>query len=113
MSVFTSVYSQIFTEVAVLADKYLHAGYTVVSSEDKEKYSQKAIETYLLISSILQDVVYAQNKQNIDFSFVEAILSPELDYFKRMYFVNNYERKEWRDVTNSAHNPANKIGFKK
>ena len=99
-------------EVATLAENYLHAGYTVIPQESAKKYSEQAISYYSLISSILQDVVYALNKHNIDFSFVEAISSDELDYYKRMYFVNNYQRAEWRDVTNSAHNPAKKIGFK-
>ena len=99
-------------EVATLAENYLHAGYTVIPQESAKKYSEQAISYYSLISSILQDVVYALNKHNIDFSFVEAISSDELDYYKRMHFVNNYQRAEWRDVTNSAHNPAKKIGFK-
>ena len=104
--------ASITKEVATLAENYLHAGYTVIPQESAKKYSEQAISYYSLISSILQDVVYALNKHNIDFSFVEAISSDELDYYKRMHFVNNYQRAEWRDVTNSAHNPAKKIGFK-
>ncbi len=104
--------AKIFSQTANLADKYLHSGHTVVSKEDKEKYLEEAVTNYLLTSSILQDVVYAYNKQSIDFSFIEAILSEDLDYYKRMYYINNYERKEWRDVTNSARNPAKKVGFK-
>ena len=99
-------------EVAMLAEKYLHAGYTVIPQNDAKNFSDEAISYYALISSVLQDVVYALNKHNIDFSFVEAITAEGLDYFKRMYFINNYQRAEWRDVTNSAHNPAKKIGFK-
>ena len=99
-------------EVAMLAEKYLHAGYTVIPQNDAKNFSDDAISYYALISSVLQDVVYALNKHNIDFSFVEAITAEGLDYFKRMYFINNYQRAEWRDVTNSAHNPAKKIGFK-
>ncbi|MBQ3572000.1 MAG: hypothetical protein IJA15_04140 [Clostridia bacterium] len=99
-------------EIAQLAEKYLHAGYTVIPEEIASKYSQQAVNYYSIISSVLQDVVYAFNKQNIDFSFVEAISSEGLDYYKRMYYVNNYQRTEWKDVTNSAYNPAKKIGFK-
>ena len=104
--------SKIFKQTATLADKYLHAGYTVISEEEKKDYCEDAVNNYLLISSILQDVIYAYNKQSIDYSFIEAILSSGLDYYKRMYFVNNYERKEWKDITNSANNPAKKIGFR-
>ena len=104
--------SSVVKEVAVLAEKYLHAGYTVVPKESAKQFSEQAINYYSLISSVLQDVVYALNRHNIDFSFVEAISAEELDYYKRMYFINNYQRAEWKDVTNSAHNPAKKIGFK-
>lgn len=99
-------------EIAELSEKYLHAGYTVVPKNALSKYSEVAVEYYSIISSVLQDVVYAFNKQNIDFSFVEAITSEDLDYYKRMYYVNNYQRNEWKDVTNSASNPSKKIGFK-
>ena len=101
-----------FSETAELADKYLHSGYTVVPKEEKTNYSEEAVTYYVYISSILQDIVYAYNKQNIDYSFIEALLTEELDYYKRMHFINNYERKEWKDLTNSAHNPSKKIGFR-
>jgi hypothetical protein len=104
--------ASIVKEISSLAEKYLHAGYTVIPKDAASNYSEQAISYYSLISSNLQDVVYALNKHNIDFSFVEAISTEGLDYFKRMYFINNYQRAEWRDVTNSAHNPAKKIGFK-
>ena len=103
---------QIFSEVALLTDKYLHAGYTVIPEKEKANYSEESITYYVYISSILQDIVYAYNRQNIDFSFLEALMTDSLDYFKRMYYINNYERKEWKDLTNSALNPTKKIGFR-
>ena len=103
--------AKIFSEVATLCDKYLHSGYTVVPEDDKNNYLEESLTYYIYISSILQDIVYAYGKHNIDFSFIEAFLTEKLDYFKRMYFINNYERKEWKDITNSAVRPSRKIGF--
>lgn len=104
--------AKVFNQTALLADKYLYAGYTVIPQSEQEKYQKEALTYYVYISSILQDVVYAYNMQNIDYSFIEALLSDKLDYYKRMYFINNYDRKEWKDITNSAENPTKKIGFK-
>lgn len=103
---------KLFSEVATLAEKYLHSGYTVVPADEKNNFSEESITYYVYLSSILQDIVYAYNKQNIDFSFIEALMLDDLDYFKRMYYINNYERKEWKDLTNSACNPSKKIGFR-
>ncbi len=105
-------HAKIFDQTASLAQKYLHSGYTVVPEEDKKNYCNEAVTYYVYLSSILQDIVFAYNRHDIDYSFMEAVLSNELDYYKRMYYINNYERKEWKDVTNSACKPTKKIGFR-
>ncbi len=104
--------SNLFCELAELSKKYLLAGYTVLPEDAKETYSEEARTYYVYISSIKQDVVYGCNRKNIDFSFVEAITSDSLDYFERMHFINNYENKAWKDVTNSSEKPMNALGFK-
>lgn len=98
--------------VAKLCDKYLHTGCTVLPSEEKEKYGAAACDDYALISTILQDVIYANNLIRIDFSFIEAINSPDLDYYKRMKYINDYRAREWQELTNSSVSPAKKIGFR-
>ena len=105
--------ADLYAEVAAIAGDYLYAGCTVIPSFDKHEYSDKAREIYALISSIRQDVVRAYDKYNVDFSFVEALRSPELDYYKRMEIINNYSKNEWKEVTNASVNPAAKvrIGF--
>ncbi|MBQ7408931.1 MAG: hypothetical protein IJW13_06685 [Clostridia bacterium] len=95
-----------------LLDKYLYGGYTVVPQTEKQKYSETARTYYVYISTILQDVILANKRENIDFSFIEALLSEDLDYYKRMYYIHNYDRKEWTEVTNSAEKPSKKIGFR-
>ncbi len=103
--------AKIFSELTELSKKYLLSGYTVLPDEAKTEYSEEACAYYAIISSIKQDIVYAYNKTNIDFSFVEAISSPSLDYFQKMSFINNYDKKDWKDVTNSPENPSKKFGF--
>lgn len=98
--------------VAKLCDKYLHTGCTVLPDEEKEKYGSAACDDYALISTILQDVIYANNLLRIDFSFIEAINSPDLDYYKRMRFINEYRAREWQEITNSSISPDKKIGFR-
>ncbi len=104
--------SKVFYELADLSEKYLKSGYTILPDAVKNLYSKEAQTYYVYISSIKQDVVYAYDKTAIDFSFVEAITSDSLDYFEKMEYINNYEKKEWKNVTNSSEKPPKKLGFK-
>lgn len=103
--------AKLFYELAELEEKYLRSGFTVLPDCAKRTYSEEACVYYAIISSIKQDVVYAYNKSAIDFSFIEAIRSDTLDYFDRMRFINEYDKKQWKNVTNSAEKPSKKIGF--
>lgn len=103
--------SHVFFQLAELCTRYLKTGVTVLPQAEKEWVCEEAITYYAYISTILQDVILAYKAENIDFSFVEAITSDSLDYFRRMNYINNYERKEWKNVTNSAVQPSKKIGF--
>lgn len=104
--------SQVFYELAELSQKFLNGGYTILPDKVKNSYSQEAQTLYVYVSTIKQDVVYAYNKTAIDFSFVEAITSDSLDYFGKMNYIDNYEKKEWKNVTNSSRKPPKKIGFR-
>ena len=103
--------TKLFSELAELASKYLRRGLTVIPSSDKDNYSDRALKLYNLISSIKQDVVHAYERYSIDFSFVEAIQDESLDYFAKMGYINNYDKKQWKNITNSADRPARKLGF--
>lgn len=103
--------SDVFYELADLSKKYLKSGYTILPDEAKGAYSQAAQTYYVYVSTIKQDIVYAENKSAIDFSFVEAITSGSLDYFEKMDYINNYEKKEWKNVTNSSEKPSERLGF--
>lgn len=103
--------SQIFLQLAKLCEKYLLAGITVLPQEARNAVSEDAAIYYAYVSTILQDVILAYKVFDIDYSFVEAITSDSLDYFQRMNFINNYDKKEWKNVTNSAIRPSKRIGF--
>ena len=105
--------AELFEQVAELATKYLKGGITVLPKEEKDAYSEEARTYYVYISTIRQDVVYANNKLDIDFSFLEALASEELDYYDRMKYINKYSEKEWKNVTNSSERPkaVKTLGF--
>lgn len=104
--------SHLYQKVARLAETYLLDGHTVLSDEVKAEYGEEACSLYVTIASILQDIVVALHQRHINFSFLEAITMESVDYFERMKYINQYEHKEWRDVTNSSAKPTKKLGFK-
>lgn len=101
---------KLYSEVADLCDRYINSGITMVPKEVKENYSEEACTEFSYISSIKLDIVYPYKRNEIDFSFIEAFLSDGLDFYQKMRFINSYEKKEWREVTNSSTRPT-KLGF--
>lgn len=101
----------LYGEVAELCNTYLKTGRTILPAGAKKKYSEKACTYYVYISSIKQDVIFAYNLKNIVFSFTEALMSKSLDYFDRMNLINNFDKKEWKNITNSSNKPKEKLGF--
>lgn len=103
--------SDLFYSLADLCGKYLNMGYTVLPDDVAKQYSDDVKTYFVYISSIKHDVVYAFEVNNIDYSFLEVIMSDKIDYCKKMNYINKYDRKEWKDVTNSAFDFATKVGF--
>ena len=103
--------TKIFTELEGLTG-YLKEGRTVLPQKALEGLSPKTKELFAFISSIKQDIVLNLNRNFIDYSFVEVMLLPKLDYYKKMSYINTYETQSWKDATNSSMNPENKLGFK-
>ena len=103
--------SKLWEEIFNLCEEYLRSGITVIPDEDKNEYSETAISTFVYISSIFQDVVHSLGVKNIDFSFIEAITSPSLDYYQKMFHINNYRSQAWKEITNSSSRPKRTLGF--
>ena len=105
--------AKLFHEVAVLMETYLDDGITVLPEKAKKLYSQEAQLYFVYISSIKYDVVYAYNLQNIDFSFIEVMMSDALDFNKKMTCINEYRDKKGKNYTNTVTETQKKykIGF--
>ena len=103
--------AKLFANLSALG-KYLLEGRTVLPKSIKDKYDQKTIENYAIISSVKQDVVLANNRNNIDYSFIEVILMDNLDYYSKIDCINKYKQQTWKEITNSSNNPEKKIGFR-
>ncbi len=90
---------------------YASEGRTVLSKELKDKYDKQTQETFAIVTSIKQDIVLALNMSDINFSFLEVILSENIDYYKKIGFINRYTNQEWKEITNSSENPSKRFGF--
>ena len=99
----------VMNEVTKLCTEYMYLGLTMLPKN--VNYSEKAKEIFVYISSIFQDVVKASNLDDIVFSFVEAILLENLSYNDRMRLINNFQRGEFKELTNAYIRENIKIGF--
>ena len=98
-----------YSEVARLLSEYMMSGKTelpqgVAANEFVSKQFAK-------ISSIYYDVVSGCNAPNLNFSFIEAICSPQLSHQDIMGYINDYARTAWKEVTNPSTKPRPKLGF--
>lgn len=98
-------------DLAALSEAYLKEGVTVLPAEAQKNSSQEAVELYNCISSIYYDLVIRSHSQDIDFSFVEALLHTS-DYTKRMAHINNYTGGLWKDETHPTSGKRTAIGFR-
>ena len=102
--------AKLYGNLVELADS-LKEGRTLIPQEMKGKYDKLTIQTYQVIASIVQDIVYAYEEYDIDYSFLEAIFMEKLDYFKKMELINEYQEQTWKEITNSSYDPNKKLGF--
>lgn len=102
---------KLYKELTALAIEYLRAGVTQLPASAEKNYSKSAREYFACISSIVQDVIYLHNLQNINYSFIESVFSPNLDLYARLDYINNYDKLLWKNVTNSSTRSGKKIGL--
>ncbi len=103
--------SRNYYDLATICESYLYAGVTVLPDSIKKRYNETVINNYIYIASIKQDIIKTYNMTNIDFSFVEAILTESLDFHQRMNYINNYRDLNWKEITNSSAKTRKPIGF--
>ena len=102
--------AKLYRNLVDLSDS-LKEGRTVVSEEKKAKYDKATIQTYQVIASIVQDIVYAYEEYEIDYSFLEVMFMDKVDYFKKMELINEYRQQTWKEITNSSFDPNKRLGF--
>lgn len=102
--------AKLYANLAILS-KYLLEGRTLIPNEEQDQYDEETKRAFELIASIQQDVILAYRKAEIDYSLIEVILMDEIDYFVKMQFVNNYQKQQWKEFTNSSYDPSKKLGF--
>ena len=100
-------------EYAELVSVYLDDGITVLPEEAKSTHTNEACILYIYTSSIKYDVVYSLGNPRIDFSFLEVIMSGDIDYNEKMGYIDEYDRKKWKKCTNNPTEAQKKtvIGF--
>lgn len=105
--------AKMFGELATLTEEYLDDGITVLPEDIKAKFSEEACMYYVYISSIKYDVIYAYNLRKIDFSFLEVMMSDKIEHTDKMKYINEYNKKEWKNCTNAITEKQRKckIGF--
>lgn len=90
---------------------YLEEGYTVLPEAETKGIEEKAKQIFAIIASIRHDIILEYNRAAIDYSFVEVMTMEETDYFVKLDCINQYQKGEWKDISNPAKNPKRKIGF--
>ncbi len=100
-----------YADLAFLLGRYLTDGITVVPSEAFAHYDREAIAKYALLSSIFRDICSEYNRADIDYSFVEVMMNDALDYNQKMQYVNEYDKKQWKNESNPVRYANSHIGF--
>ncbi len=98
----------IYRELATL-DSYFLKGVTVLPKKEEGK-SQAVKDLYAEISSIKHDVIYQYNMKDINYSFVEVMMSTDISHLQKLEYINNFSNYEWKEVTNSS-KTITKMGF--
>ena len=100
---------KVYAELANLIP-YMNEGRTIVPKELENLLEKETKQLFVLITSIKHDIVKEAKDLYINQSFVEVMLLEELDYYRKLDFINNYTANEWKNITNSPN--KGRIGFK-
>ena len=86
-------------------------GRTLFPKELEEKYGLDVKQLFVMVASIKQDIIINAQRLNIDYSFVEVMMLPDLDFYKKLRYINEYHTQQWKEVTNPSTNPKG-MGFR-
>lgn len=102
----------IYDELSTLSN-LINDGITVLPKEMKGKISKKTNELFNIITSIKHDVIRRYDIRLIDYSFVEVMMDDEIDYAKKLGYINDYRSFGWAEETNSSASEVPNMGFKR
>lgn len=74
--------------------RYYELGLTVVPESEQGRL-KSAKEDFALIASIVQDIVIAERHLTINYAFLRAIDNPEVSYFDKLRYIDEFENLEW------------------
>ena len=93
--------SKLFSDLSKLSS-YMLEGRTIIPKEVADKFDDKTLDEYKIISSIFLDIVQFFDGLDINHSFLEVILDNKLSYYEKMKYINGYRLEEWKKYTNSS-----------
>ena len=79
----------------------LNGTLNVIPEEKKNSYSKEACNIFTLLTNIYQDVVIPHTTR-IDYSFLEVMFAEKIGFAKKMIYINEYPRYEWKSALNST-----------
>ena len=81
--------------------EYLYDGIQMIPEEKKDNYSKEASTIFTLLTNIYQDVVIPHTRR-IDYSFLEVMFAEKISFAKKMIYINEYPKMEWKSALNST-----------
>ena len=92
--------AKLYKELYEVSNLYFYDGIPSIPEGIKKLYSNKTNELFLIITSIYQDIV-VPNGARIDYAFLEVMFSDKIPHAKKLYYINNYHKLEWKMATTS------------
>lgn len=102
----------IYSDLYEICLNELFNGVTLLPEEKYKKYNKEATNIFSFIASIYRDIVIGFEIPNINFSFLEVIFSNRISNDEKMKYINEYNKSEWKEVTNSTYKSFQSFGFK-
>lgn len=69
-------------------------------------------EAYEVIAATRQSIVFSLLIDKIDYSYVEAIMAPDIPLSQKLLYAKYYQARGWKEATNSPKNNAARFGFR-
>ena len=92
---------KLYKEVYEIANDFFYDGIQMIPEGKKNKYSKEASTIFTLLTNIYQDVVIPHTTR-IDYSFLEVMFAEKISFAKKMIYINEYPRYEWKSALNST-----------